>query len=76
MFVPSDRAFVDTSGDQPSDPANTFTTTLNLTQCYSSLGLSVPTGMGIKIFAAPIDSDPTSRPNSFAVSEAQFVLQP
>jgi hypothetical protein len=76
MFVPSERAFADVSGDQPSSPANTFTNTLNLTQCYASLGISMPsTGIRIFVFAAPIDSDPTTGPNAFAIPEAQFLLQ-
>ena len=75
-FVPSETAFADVSGDQPSNPANTFTNTLNLSQCYASAGLSISAGIQLWIFAAPVDSDPMSPPNAFATSQAQFIVQP
>ena len=75
MFVQSETAFADLSGDRPSSPENTFANTLNLTDCYASLGLP-PGGGPLKVFAAPVDSDPTSGPNAFAISEAQFRLEP
>ncbi|MGE5408296.1 MAG: hypothetical protein ACM3NV_06760, partial [Syntrophothermus sp.] len=75
-FVPSDRAFEDRSEDTPSDPANTFSATLNLTQCFASQGLPMPSGFALITLAAPISADPTSSPPASAISEAQFVVQP
>ena len=43
-FSPPAGGFNDLAADQPANPANTFTYTLNLTQCLALRGLSFNPG--------------------------------
>jgi hypothetical protein len=48
-------ALIDSADDQPANPANTLTATVNLTQCLADAGQTFPVGNGIdfEIFASP-----------------------
>ncbi len=66
---------LDLSGDQPSDPANTFTFTLNLTDCLTSKGLSMgTTSFASIVFTAFSETD--GEGIAMANFPAVFVLQP
>lgn len=65
--------FADSAGDQPSTPANTFTYTLNLTDCLAangqSMSTSAPTTLQIWAFALG-----TTQGLYFTQSQVQFQL--
>jgi hypothetical protein len=46
---PSFAGFTDRATDQPANAANTFTYTLNLTQCLASLGVSWSSGQEVDL---------------------------
>ncbi len=67
--------FLDTSADQPQDPANKFTFTVNLSQCMASRGLNLEpgdvAGVGIQAWAVGSISDYAT-----AESGVAFEVQP
>ncbi len=87
-FMKSETAFEDLSDDQPVDPnapgydpfakQNAFTAKLNLTQCYQSLGFSMPSAsrpaLNIQVNAVALGK--TIGEPAFASSQASFALQP
>ncbi len=58
---PGGGGFRDTAADQPANPANTFSYTLNLTKCFASKGLSFnpgeERGFDFRAVAAQTDAD-------------------
>jgi hypothetical protein len=67
--------FFDLAGDRPSSPANSFSFTLNLTDCFASKGVSIPPGSAQGIFLWAF-SETTGGGIAMANFPAQFVLQP
>lgn len=66
---PGAGAFGDTRGDQPSDPANTLTYTVNLTQCLASQGAATGPGQGGQLKVLTLINDKQSH-----VATAGYVL--
>ena len=54
--------FWDLLSDQPANPANTFTFTVNLTQCYASNGLNLETGDAVILNLGATAASPTIEP--------------
>jgi hypothetical protein len=76
--TPNDSYLMDLQGDQPSNPANTFSYTLNLTSCLASSGLSMAPGQGMN-FAFTAYAVPSPSPNpslSTAAFSVNFMLKP
>jgi hypothetical protein len=69
-FVPNDTVWLDGAGDRPSDAANTFTVTLDVTGCHAALGIPLQRGIPLQLYAVPIHD---GQANAFASSSAQFV---
>ena len=72
---PNAGGFVDLRGDLPSDPANTFSYSLNLTQCLAANGETVgPKGfVAIGLVAVAIGRDSG---RFFTTTWAEFAVQP
>jgi hypothetical protein len=70
--------FGDSLGDRPSNPANTFTYTLNLSNCLASNGLSWPSSepraVNASIFAMAANDGQSDL--QMALAGATFLLQP
>jgi hypothetical protein len=78
-FSPNDAVYGDLSGDQPSSPANTFTDTLDLTQCLATLGTTIQSApkVELSIWAYAVNGDDGPTPSApFAYSRTVFRYQP
>jgi len=78
-FSPTGAVYGDLSGDRPSNPTNTFTDTLNLTQCLAALGTTIQSAPNLDLtvwaYAVSGDDGPTpSAPNAY--SRTTFRYQP
>lgn len=70
-------AFVDLSGDRPSDPANTFSFTLNVTDCLTAIqGAPPSTSSPFTIQLSAFSLSNLGTIESMAHSSAPFQLQP
>ncbi len=58
QLTPAGTGFTDLATDRPASPANTFTYTLNLTQCLTSLGASWLSGQEANILIAAVVPPP------------------
>lgn len=72
--------FADLSGDQPSNPANTLSFTLDVSECLAAKGeaptTSIPLQLGIWAFAIADNGSGGEKLEAMANSSAQFTLQP
>jgi hypothetical protein len=70
-------AFVDLSGDRPSDPANTFSFTLNVTDCLAATQAASPsTSFPFVVQLSAFSLSNLGTIESMAHSSASFQLQP
>lgn len=75
QMAPDGTLFADRRGDQPSNRANTFGYTLNLSRCLDALGLPTETQMSIAPLAFSDDGD-ASNGTPFTNSTTTFRLMP
>jgi hypothetical protein len=78
-FNPTEAVYGDRSGDRASDPANTFTDTLDLTQCLAALGTTIQSApqLELAVWAYAVDADDGPTPSApFAYSRTMFRYQP
>ncbi len=68
--------FGDLAGDRPSNPANTFTFTLNLTDCLASKGLSMNAMQPVVANLTALSENDDGGPIFMATSTFNFILQP
>jgi hypothetical protein len=68
--------YADQAGDQPQNTTNTFTFTLNVTQCLASKGASISTTQPTNIAVTAFTLTPNGGPPSMAASGFQVQLQP
>jgi hypothetical protein len=78
-FSSSEAVYGDLSGDQPSNPTNTFTDTLDITQCLAALGTSIQSApkLELAVWAYAVNADDGPTPSApYAYSRTTFRYQP